>query len=101
MFRRLAALLLTWSIVTATPLLGRADDDTPALINQLPQAMTLIEQKTGVSMKADPAVWDLLPWGRDTNINATIANQTLREALEAITRKLGLRYEVREGAVVL
>ncbi len=114
MFRRLAALLLTWSIVTATPLFSRADDDTSALINQaldkqiqltlnnlLPQAMTLIEQKTGVSMKADAAVWDLLPWGRDTNINATIANQTLREALDAITRKLGLQYQVREGAVIL
>ncbi len=109
MFRHIAiAAFLFISTVTF------AQDDTSALINQaldkqielklnnlLPQAMDVIEKKTGVPIKADPAVWDLLPWGRETNINATIANQTLRDALDALTRKLGLRYEVREGAVTL
>ena len=55
--------------------------DTSSLINQaldqpvkmqfdtvLPQAMESIARKTGVRMQADPAVWDMLPWGQQTNI---------------------------------
>ena len=64
-------------------------------------SMEKIQKQTDVPIKADPAVWDLLPWGRDTNINATIDNQTLRQALEAITRKLGLRFEVKGEALIL
>src|SRR5258708_26609135 len=104
-----AAIVLTCLCIPAL-----AEDTTSALINQaldkqtklalnnlLPQAMDVIEKQTGVPMKADPAVWDLLPWGRDTNINAKIENQTLREALDAITRKLGLQFDVKNDAVVL
>src|SRR5258706_6906959 len=110
MFRHLAAALLIISIGA----FAFAEDTTSALINQaldkqtnlalknlLPQVMENIEKQTGVPMKADPAVWDLLPWGRDTNINAKIENQTLREALEAITRKLGLQFDVKNDAVML
>ena len=91
-----------------------AEDTTSALINQaldkpakltlnslLPQAMEQIQQQTGVPIKVDPAVWDLLPWGRDTKLNATIANQTLRQALEAITRKLGLQFDIKNENLVL
>ena len=110
MFRPFVAFLVVLCFSTA----AFAEDTTSALINQaldkqiklslnnlLPQAMELIEKQTGVPMKADPAVWDLLPWGRDTNINAKIENQTLREALEAITRKLGLGFQVKNEALVL
>src|SRR5437879_6575623 len=110
MFRNFILVLLFLSV--ATPLL--ADDTHSALINQaldkqskltldnlLPQAMEIIEKQTGVPMKADPAVWELLPWGRDTNIKAKIEGQTLREALEAITRKLGLQFDVKNDAVML
>ena len=75
------AVLLVFSLVIPV----FADDTTSALINQaldkqskltlnhlLPQAMEIIEKQTGVPMKADPAVWDLLPWGQGTNINAKI-----------------------------
>src|SRR5436305_13776241 len=55
----------------------------------LPQAMTQIGSMTGVRIEADPAVWDLLPWGEQTNITAKIENHTLRDALAAITQKLG------------
>ena len=105
------ALSLILSLITSTAL---AEDTTSALINQaldkpqkltlntlLPQAMEQIQQQSGVPMKADPAVWDLLPWGRDTNIRATIDNQNLRQALEAITRKLGLQFEIKNEALVL
>lgn len=67
----------------------------------LPKAMDEITQRTGVPLRADASVWDVLPWGQLTNINATIRNQTLRQALEAITRKLGLTFEVHRHSVKL
>jgi hypothetical protein len=86
--------------------------NTSALINEaldkqvkldlntvLPQAMESIANQTGVRLEAHPAVWDLLPWGEQTNITAKIENQTLRQALEAITRKLGLTFVLKDEAV--
>jgi hypothetical protein len=67
----------------------------------LPQAMTQIGNMTGVRIEADPAVWDLLPWGEQTNITAKIENHTLRYALTAITEKLGLEYALTDEAVEL
>jgi hypothetical protein len=88
--------------------------DTSALINEaldkpiqmsinatLPQTIDQIGDKTGVRIEVQPAVWDLLPWGRDTNITAKIDNQTLRQALDAITRKLGLTFVLTEESVEL
>jgi hypothetical protein len=110
MFRRIFALFVGLAVSCA----ALAEDTTSALINQaldkptkltlnalLPQAMEQIQQQTDVPIKADPAVWDILPWGRGTNIHATIDNQTLRQALEAITRKLGLQFEIKADALVL
>src|SRR5690554_220494 len=89
---RLAAGLAVALVIlaTAAPLWGQ---DRAALINEqmdklveleinatLPEAMEVIADTTGVPIKADPTVWDLLPWGQQTNINATIKNQTLRQA---------------------
>ena len=88
--------------------------DSSALINQaldqqvprqfkldttLPDAMKKISRDTGVKIVEDPVIWDLLPWGRDTAVKATFDNVTLREAMEAITRKLGLTMTLREQAV--
>jgi hypothetical protein len=67
----------------------------------LPDAMNQIGDQTGVQIRADPQVWELLPWGRLTNINATIRNQTLREALAAITQKLGLTFQLNDDSVDL
>ena len=88
--------------------------DTSSLINQaldqpvkiqfdtvLPEAMSTIARSTGVRVEAEQAVWDLLPWGQQTNISAKIENQTLRQAMDAITRKLGLTYVLKEEAVEL
>ena len=36
----------------------------------LPNAMEIITKNTGVPMREDPAIWDLLPWGRETKIQA-------------------------------
>jgi len=90
------------------------NSESAALINQaldrqtklnitgtLPDAMQQIAKQTGVPIEADPAVWELLPWGKDTEVRATIENQTLRQALEAITRKLGLTFVLRAEAIEL
>ena len=110
MFRRLILVLVLLVVAGFT----RAQDTTSALINEaldkpikltlkalLPQAMDQIQEQTGVPIKIDPTTWDLLPWGHNTNITATIDNQTLRQALEAITRKLGLGFEVKNETLVL
>lgn len=67
----------------------------------LPAALEEIAQKTGVAVEASPHVWQLLPWGEQTNLNVTIKNQTLRSALDSICRKLGLEYVLREHSVEL
>jgi hypothetical protein len=110
MIRRLLAaalILCTYSTVAVA-------QNTSALINEaldklvkldldttLPVAMRAIGEQTGVTIEAAPAVWDLLPWGEQTQIKAKIEGQTLREALEAITRKLGLRFVLKEHVVQL
>jgi hypothetical protein len=68
----------------------------------LPGALRVIESKTGVPFKVDPAVYELLPWGENTDINIVkIKNQTLRQALTAITRKLGLTFSLGDEAVII
>ena len=110
---RLIFLLLTIALTLAHSAPAQ-NSESAALINQaldrqtklnitgtLPEAMQQIAKQTGVPIEADPAVWDLLPWGKDTEVRATIENQTLRQALEAITRKLGLTFVLRTEAVEL
>jgi hypothetical protein len=109
---------LTLALLTASlcPILhpASAAPDSSALINEeldkqvdlkldkmLPDALQEIQNKTGVALRADPAVWELLPWGEQTNVRATIQNQTLRQALSAITRKLGLTYTLGKEEVLL
>ncbi len=67
--------------------------------NTLPQALDAITKQTGVRFHEDPAVWDLLPWGRETRIQAKIENATLREALKMMMRKLGLVLVLRDEFV--
>ncbi|HEX8322344.1 MAG TPA: hypothetical protein VF595_00400 [Tepidisphaeraceae bacterium] len=67
----------------------------------LPQALQTIEEKTAVPIRASSTVYDILPWGDQTKLTAKISNQTLRQALTAITAKLGLRFIVGDQAVEL
>ncbi len=71
------------------------------LNDPLPDAMKKIEDKTSVPIRADPVVWELLPWGEQTTLTAKIKNETLREALQAITRRLGLFFSLGDEAVIL
>jgi hypothetical protein len=67
----------------------------------LPQVIGAIAQKTDVRIEVAPGVYDLLPWGDQTTVKARIENQTLRDGLRAIARRLGLTLELRDEAVEL
>lgn len=103
-----ALAVLTW---IAAPSLAQSSS---ALINEamdrqvalkfpentpLPQVMQSITKDTGVPLIADPAVYELLPWGEQTGLTVQIANQTLREALAVMTRTLGLTFVLKSEAV--
>lgn len=107
--RLLLALLLALS-----PAAFAQTSASSALINQqldqqtklqlsgtLPKAMADIAKQTGVPIEAQQAVWDMLPWGKETSVTATIENQTLRQALHAITTRLGLTFVLKEEAIEL
>lgn len=97
-----AAQALAQSGRTAALLNEALDKQVNLSVNAvLPDAIRQIGDQTGVRIEAPPDLWDLLPWGDQTNITATIQNNTLREALTAITRKLGLTFVLRENAVEL
>src|SRR5437764_14071805 len=107
-------ILLTLVIFLVVPSITRAQQ-TSALINQqldqqanlkiknkpLPQAMSEIANQTGVRIEAAANVYDLLPWGDQTSVSATIKNQTLREGIDAIARKLGLSLVLKDNYVEL
>jgi hypothetical protein len=65
----------------------------------LPQVMQSITKDTGVPLIADPSVYELLPWGEQTGLTVQIENQTLREALAAMTRTLGLTFVLKPESV--
>ncbi len=65
----------------------------------LPQVMQAITKDTGVALVADPSVYELLPWGEQTGLTVQIANQTLRQALEVMTRTLGLTFVLKQETV--
>jgi len=65
----------------------------------LPQVMQAITKDTGVSLVADPAVYELLPWGEQTGLTVKIENQTLRQALDVITQTLGLTFVLKQETV--
>jgi hypothetical protein len=92
----------------------RQDNTTSALINEaldkqvslkldgmLPQVLKSIEEKTAVRIATADQVYDLLPWGEQTNIKLKIENKTLRDALTAICHKLGLFWELGRFEVTL
>src|SRR3954452_1875275 len=111
------ALVTFFAVITALSAAAPAPapaQSTSALINEaldkqvnldlndtLPGALQAIQTKTGVPIKPDPSVYDLLPWGENTNITAKIQNQTLRQALDAITQKLGLSFTLGDEAILL
>jgi hypothetical protein len=113
-YRRVALVLAACALLLARPATSPGQSSSSALINEalekpvaldlndvLPAAMRAIENKTSVPLRADPAVWDLLPWGDQTTVRATVQNQTLRQALTAITQKLGLTFALGDETVMI
>ena len=107
-----AALVVLFTTLLTTP--ARSAQDSSALINEaldkpvqvelkttLPNALLEIKNRTGVPIELAPGVLDMLPWGDQTNLNVTVQNQTLRQAIGAIARSLGLVHVLTPEAVEL
>ncbi len=107
------AVLATLALLALLPYSARGQDSS-ALINEaldkpvevelnttLPKALQEIKSKTGVPIELSPGVLDLLPWGDQTNLNVKITKQTLRQAIGAISRTLGLVYVLTPESVEL
>jgi hypothetical protein len=105
-------LLIAVTVFASAALTLAQQPKTSALINEeldkqdnfelsgtLPQAIKKITAQTGIPIDIAAQTYDLLPWGEQTTLNAKIANQTRRQALEAITRRLGLTIELRDEAI--
>jgi len=65
----------------------------------LSAAFDLIGTKTGIKLTIRPQVVDLLPYGQDTRVNATIKNVSLRQGLTEMLNHLGMTLFVRDDAV--
>lgn len=105
------------SVGFGPPVLGQSPASQPsesALINHaldqrisikmdgdLPTALKAISDKTGLIFEPDPVVWTLLPWGEQTTVTADIQNATVRQALDAIGRRLGLEFVASDHSVLL
>jgi hypothetical protein len=107
---RLLIALITLAVATASShaaessaLINKALDEKfdITIDKSLPEAMAAITAQSGVRLQADPVIWELLPWGRETRIQAKMQNHTLRAGLDAMTQKLGLRFELRDEHIEL
>jgi len=109
-----AFLFLFLLLAVTTSATAQQKNPTSALINEaldktvslslndvLPTVLKQIEEKTGVRITPTDPVYELLPWGEQTNLKAKIENQTLRSALTAICQKLGLTWELGQFDVIL
>ena len=99
----LAAISIARADSTASALINRELDSQQSLDlhGTLPAAIEQIGNVSGVPVEVDPRVWDLLPWGQQTEVTAKITGHTLRDALTAITQKLGLTWTLTDEVVEL
>lgn len=110
--RILAATLLLCPLALP-PAIAQERSPSSALINEqldqliklelnkiaLPQVFKTIEQQTGVPVRVTDDVYDILPWGTQTPITASLENLKLRDALNALGDKSGLKFELRDEYV--
>jgi hypothetical protein len=103
------------AVVAATlgPLVTRANDDWPTLIQQaldqptdleiadqpIADALAYVGQRTGVTIDIAPAVVEMLPYGAQTTVSATIRGTPLREGLAALLRPIGLQFAIRGSRI--
>ncbi len=90
---------------TSSALINAALDKTVTLDfptnTPLPKVMEAITRDTGVPLKASDDLYELLPWGEQTGLSVKSENQTLREALNVITPRLGMTYVLTDEAIEL
>jgi hypothetical protein len=67
----------------------------------LSAAFEQIGTRTGIKLTIRPQVVDLLPYGRDTRVNATIKNVSLRAGLAGMLDHLGMIMMVQDDAVAI
>lgn len=60
----------------------------------LADAFAQVSDKTGVSIRMPDEAYGLLPYGRATQVTATLENVTLRQGLRQILARLGMVYVV-------
>jgi hypothetical protein len=113
-FAVLMALAVAATSLVRAPVARAQNSASASLINQqldkqatlqldgsLPEVMSQVTKQTAVPVDAQPEVWELLPWGKETTVTAKIQNQTLRQALDVITRRLGLTYVLKDESIEL
>ncbi|MCB9851591.1 MAG: hypothetical protein H6819_00735 [Phycisphaerales bacterium] len=115
--RTLAISLAFTLVITNFAASGVIADDNSAAISQaldqvidsfqtseLPvaDALTEIGRAAGVTIDADPAALDLLPWGKNTKLKGiNVRAASLRTVLPQILEPLGLEYTIGEEAVLV
>ncbi len=67
----------------------------------LTEAFDRIVADTGVRVRVSAETLDLLPYGRETRLNARIRNMPLRDGLTQMTGPLGLRFVVADRGIEL
>ncbi len=67
----------------------------------LSAAFEQIGTKTGVKLIMRPQVVDLLPYGKDTRVNAIIKNVSLRQGLGGLLNQLAMVMVVQDDGVVI
>jgi len=67
----------------------------------LSAAFELIGEETGVKLTIHPQVVELLPYGHQTLVNATIQNVSLRQGLSQMLDHLGMVLRVRDSDVAI
>ncbi|HUU83374.1 MAG TPA: hypothetical protein VM243_07705 [Phycisphaerae bacterium] len=65
----------------------------------LADAFETIAEQTGVQLTISPWTLELLPYGENTKVSATMRNISLREGLSSLAAPLGLEFEVRERSI--
>lgn len=72
-------------------------------INDLPirDALSRIEQETGLRFELADGVLDAMPYGGRTRLTITIRDMSVRKGLGSVLRGLGLRMRVDDGRVVI
>jgi len=64
-------------------------------------ALSKIEQTSGLHFALDDAVVDLMPYGERTRVSIVIRDMSVRKGLGRVLEGLGLQMFVEQGAVVL